>query len=260
MCPWGYVVRWHDEEGREHEAVAKPGTRAFEDYWRAFIVDFARHLKEKGWFADTYIAMDERSIEDVRAIGGFIRKLEPDFKVAMAGYSLPSKYGTTIDNFCMVLGGGINADYLREAAERRAKGMRTTYYVCCSPLYPNTFMSSGPGEAFWLGAYPAMCGLDGFLRWAWNSWPQDPVVDASYWNWRAGDTFLVYPDGSPSWRFIELRNGIIASEKVRLLKEKGLFAKEIAALAGKFKPVEAASGKSDYVKLRKETLKLVNGK
>jgi hypothetical protein len=103
-----------------------------------------------------------------------------------------------------------------------------------------------------------MCGLDGFLRWAWNSWPQDPIQDATYWNWRAGDTYLVYPDGSPSLRFLELRNGIVASEKVRILKEKGLFTAELAKLAPKFKPVEASLGKSNYEKLRTETLKIVN--
>jgi hypothetical protein len=103
-----------------------------------------------------------------------------------------------------------------------------------------------------------MCGLDGFLRWAWNSWPQDPVQDATYWAWLAGDTYLVYPDGSPSLRFLELRNGIIAAEKVRLLKEKGLYKAEFEKLASRFDPVEASQGKSDYVKLRTDTLKIVN--
>jgi hypothetical protein len=119
-------------------------------------------------------------------------------------------------------------------------------------------MSSGNGEAFWLGVYPAMCGLDGFLRWAWNSWPQDPVKDATYWRWRAGDTYLVYPDGSPSLRFLELRNGIIAAEKVRILQEQGLYKDEIKKLSLKFDPVEASKGKSDYEKLKSETLKIVN--
>ncbi|MDD4018092.1 MAG: DUF4091 domain-containing protein [Kiritimatiellae bacterium] len=258
MCPWGYICRYQTENGETVSVECKPGTPAFDDYWGAFLDDFAGHLRAKGWLQDTYIAMDERSIEDVRTIGAFIRKHVPEMKIAMAGNKLPSEYGVTIDNFCMVLGGGINGAYLKEAAERRAKGMKTTCYVCCVPRYPNTFMSSGPGEAFWLGAYPAMCGLDGFLRWAWNSWPFDPVKDASYGPWRAGDTFLVYPDGSPSWRFLELRNGIVASEKIRILKEKGLFADDIARLSKRFIAEEAAAGKSDYRGIRDNVLKLVN--
>ena len=258
LCPWGYVVRWQNAKGETESCVAKPGTKEFEDYWGVFLQAFATHLKQKGWFEQTYISMDERSIEDVKLIGEFVQKHAPGLRISMAGNQLPSQYGVTIDDFCMILSDKINADYLKEAAERRAKGMVTTYYVCCWPLYPNTFMSSGPGEAFWLGAYPAMIGLDGFLRWAWNSWPKDPKEDATYWAWTAGDTFLCYPDGEPSWRFMELRNGIAAAEKVRLLKEQGLFKEELAKVAALYKQDEATANKSNFVKIRQATLDVVN--
>ena len=258
LCPWGYVVRWQNAKGETESCVAKPGTKEFEDYWGVFLQAFATHLKQKGWFEQTYISMDERSIEDVKLIGEFVQKHAPGLRISMAGNQLPSQYGVTIDDFCMILSDKINADYLKEAAERRAKGMVTTYYVCCWPLYPNTFMSSGPGEAFWLGAYPAMIGLDGFLRWASNSWPKDPKEDATYWAWTAGDTFLCYPDGEPSWRFMELRNGIAAAEKVRLLKEQGLFKEELAKVAALYKQDEATANKSNFAKIRQATLDVVN--
>ena len=259
LCPWGYVVRWQNAKGETESCVAKPGTKEFEDYWGVFLQAFATHLKQKkGWFEQTYISMDERSIEDVKLIGEFVQKHAPGLRISMAGNQLPSQYGVTIDDFCMILSDKINADYLKETAERRAKGMVTTYYVCCGPLYPNTFMSSGPGEAFWLGAYPAMIGLDGFLRWAWNSWPKDPKEDATYWAWTAGDTFLCYPDGEPSWRFMELRNGIAAAEKVRLLKEQGLFKEELAKVAALYKQDEATANKSNFAKIRQATLDVVN--
>ena len=258
LCPWGYVVRWQNAKGETESCVAKPGTKEFEDYWGVFLQAFATHLKQKGWFEQTYISMDERSIEDVKLIGEFVQKHAPGLRISMAGNQLPSQYGVTIDDFCMILSDKINADYLKETAERRAKGMVTTYYVCCWPLYPNTFMSSGPGEAFWLGAYPAMIGLDGFLRWAWNSWPKDPKEDATYWAWTAGDTFLCYPDGEPSWRFMELRNGIAAAEKVRLLKEQGLFKEELAKVAALYKQDEATANKSNFAKIRQATLDAVN--
>ena len=258
LCPWGYVVRWQNAKGETESCVAKPGTKEFEDYWGVFLQAFATHLKQKGWFEQTYISMDERSVEDVKLIGEFVQKHAPGLRISMAGNQLPSQYGVTIDDFCMILSDKINADYLKETAERRAKGMVTTYYVCCWPLYPNTFMSSGPGEAFWLGAYPAMIGLDGFLRWAWNSWPKDPKEDATYWAWTAGDTFLCYPDGEPSWRFMELRNGIAAAEKVRLLKEQGLFKEELAKVAALYKQDEATANKSNFAKIRQATLDVVN--
>ena len=258
MCPWGYIVRYTGPDGRTVAVEAKPNTKTFDDFWGPFLGDFAAHLKEKGWFKDTYIAMDERSPEDVLYIANFVRKHAPGLRIAMAGNRKPSDFkGITIDSYSQVLS-HVTPDFLAECAERRAKGFVTTHYVCCSPFYPNTFMSSGAGEAFWNGAYPALCGLDGFLRWAWNSWGEDAMKDATYWAWRAGDTFLVYPDGSPSWRFFELRNGIIAAEKIRILKEQGLFTEEIAKLAKRYDAKAAVANKCNFQAIRKATLDLVN--
>ena len=258
MCPWGYIVRYTGPGGETVAIEAKPGTRAFDDFWGPFLEDFARHLKEKGWFKDTFIAMDERSPEDVLYIAKFVQKHAPGMRIAMAGNRKPSDFkGITIDSYSQLLN-YVTPDFLAECAERRAKGYVTTHYVCCSPFYPNTFMSSGAGEAFWNGVYPAIVGLDGFLRWAWNSWGEDAMNDASYWWWRAGDTFLVYPDGSPSWRFLELRNGIAAAEKIRIFKEQGLFAGELAKLAARYDSKTAVANKCDFPAIRKATLDLVN--
>lgn len=258
MCPWGYIVRYTGPDGETVAIEAKPGTRAFDDFWGPFLEDFARHLKEKGWFKDTFIAMDERSPEDVLYIAKFVQKHAPGMRIAMAGNRKPSDFkGITIDSYSQLLN-YVTPDFLAECAERRAKGYVTTHYVCCSPFYPNTFMSSGAGEAFWNGVYPAIVGLDGFLRWAWNSWGEDAMNDASYWWWRAGDTFLVYPDGSPSWRFLELRNGIAAAEKIRIFKEQGLFAGELAKLATRYDSKTAVANKCDFPAIRKATLDLVN--
>ena len=258
MCPWGYIVRYTGPDGETVAIEAKPGTRAFDDFWGPFLEDFARHLKEKGWFKDTFIAMDERSPEDVLYIAKFVQKHAPGMRIAMAGNRKPSDFkGITIDSYSQLLN-YVTPDFLAECAERRAKGYVTTHYVCCSPFYPNTFMSSGAGEAFWNGVYPAIVGLDGFLRWAWNSWGEDAMSDASYWWWRAGDTFLVYPDGSPSWRFLELRNGIAAAEKIRIFKEQGLFAGELAKLAARYDSKTAVANKCDFPAIRKATLDLVN--
>jgi hypothetical protein len=258
MCPWGYIVRYTGPDGKTVAVEAKPGTKVFDDFWAPFLVDFAAHLKAKGWFKDTYIAMDERSPEDVLYIANFVQKYAPGMRIAMAGNRKPSDFkGITIDSYSQVLS-HVTDDFLAECESRRAKGFVTTHYVCCAPVYPNTFMSSAAGEAFWNGVFPGFVGLDGFLRWAWNSWGEDAMKDASYWVWRAGDTFLVYPDGSPSWRFLDLRNGIVAAEKLRILKEQGLYAEEIAKLAKNFKAKEAVANKSNFKALRILTLNLVN--
>ena len=259
MCPWGYRVTWKDAECKDHREKFLPGTPEFEDYWGPFLVDFAVHLKEKGWFADTYIAMDERGPEDVKKICEFIQKKAPGMKVAMAGNKSPSEFeGITIDNYCQgLIHLRKHPKFLDELAPRRAKGCKTTFYVCCTAAHPNTFMESPDDEGFWLGAYPVMVGFDGFLRWAANSWPADPYKDASFntKNWKAGDTFLIYPNGEPSARLIALRAGIVAAEKMRILGCQQASA-EIAARYG-YKA--AVRGEIDFAAFRREVEALVNG-
>ena len=247
LCPWtlGKTIDADELERR----------------WGATFDRFVAHVKAKGWFANTLMAMDERAPEDVAKVAAFVQRHAPGMRISMAGNRKPSDFkGIAIDVYSQVLWANcMTPEFLAEAAERAKKGYVTTHYVCCSPKKPNTFMASGPGEAFWCGAAPAFLGLDGFLRWAWNSWPQDPEEDASYGNWLAGDTFLCYPGGVPSWRFLELRNGIIAAEKVRILKSSGAFdAAEFAKIVPRYDVKAANDGKCDFVKIRKATLEFVN--
>ena len=248
LCPWtlGKTI----EEGE------------LEKLWGEKFDRFVAHVKAKGWFEHTLMAMDERKPEDVAKVAAFVQRHAPGMRISMAGNRKPSDFkGVTIDVYSQVLYAKyMTPDFLAEAAERAKKGLVTTHYVCCGPRRPNTFMDSGAGEAFWCGAVPAFLGLDGFLRWAWNSWPQDPAEDASYGNWRAGDTFLCYPGGDPSWRFLELRNGIATAEKVRIMRESGAIAADAFAKAAARYDVKAANdGSCNFNAIRKETLGLVNG-
>ena len=246
LCPWTL--------GKTIDADA------LERLWGEKFDRFVAHVKAKGWFAHTLMAMDERAPEDVAKVAAFVQRHAPGMRISMAGNRKPSDFkGITIDVYAQVLRSwNLSPEFFVEAGERAKKGFVTTHYVCCSPKKPNTFMDSGPGEAFWCGAAPAFLGLDGFLRWAWNSWPDNPFRDASFYHWRAGDTFLVYPGAVPSSRFLELRNGIVTAEKLRILREQGLFADEISALAARYDFKAAMDGKANFRKLREDALSLVN--
>ncbi len=247
LCPWT-LGKTIDENALERQ-------------FGAFLDKFAAHVKEKGWFEHTVMAMDERAPEDVAKVAAFVQRHAPGMRISMAGNRNPSDFkGIRLDVYSQVLHSShVTTNFLAEAAGRRAQGLVTTHYVCCSPNRPNTFLDSGDGEAFWLGASPAFLGLDGFLRWAWNSWPQNPVADASYGSWRSGDAFLCYPKGQPSWRFLELRNGIVAAEKARILKEQGaLSTNDFAQVAALYDVKQANEGTCDFRKIRRLTQELVN--
>lgn len=259
MCPWGYVVRWENDKGEIQRGEAKPGSELFKEFWGSFLPEFAKHLKDKGWFENTYIAMDERAPEDMKIISEFIREKASGLKIQTAGNQNPANFkGIVIDSFCLGLD-HFTPDFLKEIESRRAAGLVTTFYVCCGPARPNTFMTSSDDEAYWLGAFPAMKNLDGFLRWAANSWPRDPESDAAFGWWAPGDTFLVYPDGSPSARLVHLRAGVVAAEKWRILSEQKLFEKERGELAAKYGDYDKAmKGELDLHRCREELTSLVN--
>ena len=216
MIPWAMKFDYVDAvSGKVEKMDAAIDSPAYRDYWGSFIKDFAAHLKAKGWFEKTTIAMDEREEEDMKAAFDVIRSAEPEMKLSLAGGYHNSMIDELYD-MCLA------AKYFYpegKIAERRAGGKKSTWYVCCSSKYPNTFMASDPMEATWQGWYTAALGLDGMLRWAYNSWTLRPDYDARFRTWAAGDCYMVYPEAS-GVRFQRLVEGIQDFEKIRIRREQ----------------------------------------
>ena len=172
--------------------------------------------------------------------------MAPGLRISLAGNKPASAFeGIDIDIYSQSME-HIKKDLASELASRRAKGFKTTYYVCNSPLSPNTFVFSSPDEGYFLGLYPVVAGFDGFLRWAYNSWPPKPMERADYAGLFAGDTFLVYPDGSPSIRLLMLQNGLEAAEKYRQLRAEGVRGVELDMLDARFDAKQSLWKKADY--------------
>ncbi len=219
MIPWALQFDYIDQATSSPATFqAAPGSEEYNEYWGAFIADFARHLKAKGWFEKTMIAMDERPLESMQAVLGLIRKVEPAFKISLAGnYHEPVIYD--IVDFSETFSG--KQEFPESAkAKRKELGLTTTFYTCCAEAHPNMFVISNPDEAAWLGWFAQAEGYDGYLRWAYNSWTLDPLTDTRFRTWPAGDCFVVYPGGRGSVRFSKLVEGIQDFEKVRILRSR----------------------------------------
>ena len=217
MIPWALSFDYYDQATSSNTTIqATPGSPEYNEYWGSFIADFARHLKSKGWFEKTMIAMDERPLESMQAVLGLVRKVEPDFKISLAGsYHEPVIYD--IDDFSETFSG--KKEFPESVKTRRKElGLTTTFYTCCAEAYPNLFVISDPDEATWLGWFAQADNYDGYLRWAYNSWTLDPLADARFRTWPAGDCFVVYPGGRGSVHFSKLTEGIQDFEKVRILR------------------------------------------
>lgn len=219
MIPWALEFDYYDQATSSPTTFqAAPGSEEYNEYWGSFIADFSRHLKAKGWFEKTMIAMDERPMESMQAVLSLIRKTEPDFKISLAGnYHEPINFG--IADFSE--GFAPKKEFPESAkAKRKELGLTTTFYTCCAEAHPNMFVISDPDEAAWLGWFAQAENYDGYLRWAYNSWTMDPLADARFRTWPAGDCFVVYPGGRGSVRFSKLVEGIQDFEKIRILKEQ----------------------------------------
>ena len=219
MIPWALEFDYYDQATSSPTTFqAAPGSEEYNEYWGSFIADFSRHLKAKGWFEKTMIAMDERPMESMQAVLSLIRRTEPDFKISLAGnYHEPINFG--IADFSE--GFAPKKEFPESAkAKRKELGLTTTFYTCCAEAHPNMFVISDPDEAAWLGWFAQAENYDGYLRWAYNSWTMDPLADARFRTWPAGDCFVVYPGGRGSVRFSKLVEGIQDFEKIRILKEQ----------------------------------------
>ena len=216
MLPWNNMLHYKDAATGEFVDVkADPGTPAFREMWGPFLPAFVGHLREKGWLGITNIAMDERSPEVMAAATALLKEVAPELGIALADNHKIFKQYPYIKDMCASIFGPIEQT---DIVQRRSKGLTTTFYVCCSSGFPNTYTSSAPAEATYLSWYAAAEDYDGFLRWAYNSWVEDPIRDSRFRKWVAGDTYLVYPEGRSSIRFERLVEGIQDWEKIRLLK------------------------------------------
>lgn len=217
MVPWSMKVRYYDEtDGTYKHLQLNHEKPEYELIWGHFLSDFRAHLKERGWLERTSIALDERPDALVRAAAHVMRTYAPELKIA-SSVDRPTKESAGVYLLSPVLthAGSVTPEML---TERRAKGFKTIYYTCLHPKKPNTFTMSPPAEAEWLGYFAAAQNLDGYSRWAYNSWSRNPFETTDFGNWPSGDCFLVYPGNLSSVRFERLRDGLEEFEKIAILR------------------------------------------
>ena len=264
LVPWHYVFDYYDCATNSTKQVkCEPKQQAYRDLILPFLKDFAAHLKAKGWFDRTCIAMDERPMDQLQAAWEVVREADPGYRIEGA---MNYKVGETglIDQMHDISisydDAHVPVDYLNA---RRAKGQKTTFYTCCGPDRPNTFTFSDPAESAYLGWHASTLGFDGYLRWAYNSWTARPCQDSRFVTWASGDCYLAYPTGS-SIRMERLTEGIQAYEKLRILRPtlNAAQLKQLDKALEPFRPVvyDTTLDAAQAVNAAKATLKKLSGK
>jgi hypothetical protein len=215
--PGQYRFRYLEEStGNYVTEFWPPGSEKFKSYWTPFLNNLRTHLKQKGWLDKTYIGINENPMNETLTAIKFIRNNWPGWKITYAGDWHP-ELNDLLNDYSFVSGKESQQDIVKQ---RKARGYTTTFYVCCQPAKPNTFLFSPLIEGQWIGWYATAYGYSGFLRWAYDAWPEDPDRDARHGSWPAGDCYLVYPGANSGIRFEKLREGISEYEKIRILRNQ----------------------------------------
>jgi hypothetical protein len=180
------------------------------------------------------VAADEPGdIDKYRKSLAKIRTIAPDFryKTAINHAEFIEEFGDVIDDFAPYLYCVCDKFEILKEYQKRFSGKRFLWYVCCGDGRPNTQLRQHLTEARMIGSINYHFGFDGFLRWAYTIWPENPRLDARYSFFECGDTALVYPayngDVLLSLRYKGLLRGISDYELLKLLDKKG--KKEYAA-------------------------------
>lgn len=221
MIPWSLSFKYFDQATNSFKTIeATPSDSIYAEVWTEMLKQFAAHLKAKGWFEKTTIAMDERPKEQMLTVFGIIKNADKDFKVSLAG-DWHEELEHELYDYCIAYRHKFPNEVLQQ---RKQRNQISTYYTCCTEPYPNTFTFSQPAEAEFLAWHTAYLGLDGYLRWAYNSYTLEPLLDSRFRSFAAGDCYIVYPEGRSSIRFEKLTEGIQNFEKIQILKKE--FEKE----------------------------------
>jgi len=158
--------------------------------WSAFLVAFEDHVRARGWLDVTYMAFDERPASQMEQALQLGHEFAPD--LTNKGFAGAGSANTDPFTYDLSLNYSSVNSWPQNVIDRRhEEGKLTTFYTWGQPLHPNTLTTSPPVGARMLSWRAAKSRLDGYLRWAYDSWPEDPYT-ASF-RYVSGDEYLVYP-------------------------------------------------------------------
>lgn len=194
---WQNRIVYYDEaKGEVVNEMYYTKDEGWRYYTGIFIDDFMVHLKEKGWFDITYIAMDEKDYYITKAVVDLVKAhTDADgdrlkLATAVACFDCESLFDDIDD---LSLAYGLMSGYLADIVERRNElGLITTLYTC-GPQ--GSSMIDNPYESAQSVHQTYKLGCSGFLRWALQKYNADPYESSINYNESlcAGDCYLIYP-------------------------------------------------------------------
>lgn len=225
-----------------HERVSV-GDARYREAWGAFLEAFTAHLAERGWLDDTRLAFDEQTLARMNAAYDVVRAVAPEWldKVALAANSLAEADIAEAISFNLTFLDRVSQELIDS---RRAAGQPTLFYTWNDPVKPNTVVPTPPLNVRSLPWVVEQRDLDGYLRWTFNSWPEDIWRDSTF-RYGQGDEYILYPgaDGPvSSIRWELFRDGQEDAEIIDIARET--LGADHVAVAAALTEVDAAAATS----------------
>lgn len=218
--PDGIRVRYLDEASGTYRYMHEYSEIA------GYIAALQGFLEGIGWLGISLAVADEPAdMEKYRQSLNAIRAAAPKlkFKTAINHAEFITEFKDVVADYVPVLP-AVSAEWDALQQARKEITGRLLYYVCCWPPYPNNFICSPLAEGRLIPLLAGYMGMDGFLRWNYTVWPENPRERLSYriGEWWSGDTCFVYPSrgGEPllSLRYFALKRGIEDFELAAMVK------------------------------------------
>lgn len=232
MAPWHQSFTYY-KDGELIKEKYDVKSIEYKERWLHFISHLYKHLREKNIEKKVFIGIDEQGFNDeiFEIIELASKEIGIDIKVSAAinDFENTKKYGKYIDYASVAF---IEYDkgrdkFINFRNERKENNQTTTMYSCTGHK-PGNFVLSHYGETYFTVVQSFV--TDGFLRWAYDAWVENPLVDATHEFFEPGDCFLVYPytnetkEPNISIRYLKIKEAIYDGYKLRsLFTQKELY-------------------------------------
>lgn len=254
IAPKGNEITYKDAQtGKAVTRALTPGTAEWQDIWKQFLTDYMRHTTQNGWFNRVYMALEERTPEEIGQVLDLISSVKnskgESFKTSLAVPTLDAQaLFPRIDDLSL-------PNYLKPkellafVEPRRKEGKTTTLHI---PKARQGNYQNEPGQVLF-SVWNAAKDADGLYNWALDAYTANPVFQAHNTQFPAGSLYLFYPAPADSQdvflyssvRFEKLKEGMRDLAKLNYLQ------KNFPDIGNLFQISQAASSKissnsSDY--------------
>ncbi|MEA4890412.1 MAG: DUF4091 domain-containing protein [Clostridiaceae bacterium] len=220
--PEPILLRYYDTQDHKYHYMSH--ARDIEDY----ITSLEQYFIRTHQISQVRIAADEPGdMAKYRESLCKIKTIAPHFifKTAINHAEFIKEFKDSINDFAPFIHCLCTEYETLKTFQEQLPDKKFLWYVCCGPDHFNTFIRSHLLESRFIGIFTSLIGFDGFLRWNYTVWPDNPRADIRYGSFPAGDTNFVYPSASGgvllSLRYKQLQKGIVDFELLARLRAAG---------------------------------------